>query len=81
MQFQSDILDINVQCPQTTEATALGAAYLAGLAAGVWKNTGELMSRRKISRRFTPNMDDAKRRTLLSGWAKAVQRCLQWEDA
>jgi len=81
MQFQSDILDIIVQCPQTTEATALGAAYLAGLAAGVWKNTDELMSRRKMSRRFTPNMDDAKRSTLLSGWAKAVQRCLQWEDA
>ena len=80
MQFQSDILNINVQCPETTEATALGAAYLAGLAVGVWENTEELRNHRRIARRFVPNMDAAQRESLLSGWIKAVERCLCWED-
>jgi glycerol kinase len=80
MQFQSDILDIEVLCPGNAEATALGAAYLAGLATGVWKSMDELRERRNIKRRFTPNMDAEKRAALLAGWAKAVDRSLRWEE-
>ena len=80
MQFQADILGIDVLRPDTTEATALGAAYLAGLAAGVWKNTEELKSRRKVERRFTPDMTAKQRDKLLSGWARAVERSLRWEE-
>jgi len=81
MQFQSDILDIDVLCPETTEATALGAAYLAGLATGVWKNTEQLRSHRKIKRRYTPNMNTGQRETLLDGWEQAVRRSLTQSDS
>ena len=80
MQFQADILNRDVICPGTTEATALGAAYLAGLASGVWKDTEELGSRRTIARKFTPNMDPERRTGLLRGWARAVERSRNWED-
>ena len=78
MQFQADILDMDVICPETTEATALGAAYVAGLAAGVWKGLDELKSRRRIERRFTPSMSAKKRGELLDGWQRAVKRSLNW---
>jgi glycerol kinase len=80
MQFQADILGINVLCPDTTEATALGAAYLAGLATGVWKSTDELRERRSIKRCFTPNMKEEQRQILLKGWKQAVERSLGWES-
>jgi len=80
MQFQADILGINVVCPGTTEATALGAAYLAGLATGVWKDTEELIERRRIKRWFSPNISEEQRVKLLCGWTRAVERCLLWED-
>ena len=80
LQFQSDILNKDVLRPETTEATALGAAYLAGLATGVWKDTGELMSRRRIERRFTPEMKAERREALLRGWARAVERSLDWDQ-
>ena len=80
MQFQSDILDIDVLCPETTEATAIGAAYLAGLATGGWKNTEQLQSHRKIKRRYTPNMNAGQRETLLDGWEHAVRRSLTQGD-
>jgi len=78
MQFQSDILNIDVICPETTEATALGAASLAGLATGVWKDTDELKDRRRIARRFTPGMNEERRESLLRGWARAVECTLRW---
>jgi glycerol kinase len=81
MQFQSDILNIDVIRRDTTEATALGAAYLAGLAAGVWKDTAELKNRRDSEfRRFSPGMNASKREDLLNGWARAVERSLHWEQ-
>ena len=80
MQFQSDILNKSIVRPATTEATALGAAYLAGLAAGVWKSTDELSGHRRIDRRFSPNMDAKRREALLRGWSRAVERSLGWEE-
>ena len=74
MQFQSDILNIDVVKPETTEATALGAAYLAGLAAGVWRNVEELKQRRRAERRYIPIMKDAQRDNLLKGWIRAVAK-------
>ena len=74
MQFQSDILNIDVVRPETSEATALGAAYLAGLATGVWKNTDELKERRGSERRFTPSIDAVSREKLLRGWMNAVAK-------
>jgi len=79
MQFQADILGIDVVCPDTTEATALGAAYLAGLAAGVWKDTGELCVRQRAIRRFSPEMGASRRDELRGGWARAVERSFNWE--
>jgi len=78
MQFQADIMDMDVICPETTEATALGAAYLAGLATGVWKDTEELKNRRRIKRRFTPDMSAERREALLRGWEQAVHHSLDW---
>ena len=78
MQFQADILNKDVLRPETTEATALGAAYLAGLATGVWKDTDELKSRGRSARRFAPEMNAEQREALLSGWKKAVERSLGW---
>ena len=79
MQFQSDILNKDVVLPETTEATALGAAYLAGLATGVWADTAELEARRRTARRFTPDMPPERRAALLRGWTRAVERSLSWE--
>jgi len=79
MQFQSNILKKDVLCPETTEATALGAAYLAGLAAGVWKDTDDIKSRRRRMRTFSPYMNDEQRAKLIKGWEQAVKRSLNWE--
>ncbi len=78
MQFQSDILDINIDRPEITETTALGAAYLAGLAVGFYKNKDEITSKWKVKREFNPNMKSEKREKLYKGWNKAVSRSLQW---
>jgi glycerol kinase len=74
MQFQADILCIDVLCQETKEATALGAAFLAGLAVGVWRDADELRGRRLVKRRFVPNMDAMQRNLLLAGWTKAVRQ-------
>ncbi|MCB2296539.1 glycerol kinase GlpK [Clostridium tagluense] len=74
MQFQSDILGVQVDRPEVIETTALGAAYLAGLAVGYWKSKGEVAENWAISRTFTPNMTAEKRRDLLKGWHTAVKR-------
>lgn len=80
MQFQADILNKPVNRPKVRETTALGAAYLAGLAIGIWKDTAELKKQRVYDASFTPGMDDAKREKLLGGWRKAVGRSLAWEE-
>lgn len=78
MQFQSDILDVAVERPKIIETTALGAAYLAGLAVGFWKSKEELVKSWQIDRRFEPNMEEAKRKELYLGWLKAVRRTMNW---
>jgi glycerol kinase len=77
-QFQADILGIPVERPETTESTALGAAYLAGLATGFWKNEEELKPQLKIGHRFEPAMDAARREELYAGWQRAVERAKGW---
>jgi glycerol kinase len=73
MQFQSDVLHTNVVRPQITETTALGAAYLAGLATGYWSSIDEIQQQWKVERKFEPLMDDEKRTALYNGWLKAVK--------
>ena len=80
MQFQSDILNKPLHRPAITETTALGAACLAGLAVGMWKDREELRQRRLLSQNYQPHMDQARREQLLRGWHKAVGRSLDWEE-
>jgi glycerol kinase len=77
-QFQADILGIPVERPSTTESTALGAAYLAGLATGFWQDEQELASHLKLGRRFEPTMDLSRREELYAGWERAVERAKGW---
>ncbi|GIO27899.1 glycerol kinase GlpK [Ornithinibacillus bavariensis] len=72
MQFQSDILGVPVDRPVINETTALGAAYLAGLAVGYWKDKNEIAKQWNIDRTFTPNLTEEKRDNLYNGWKKAV---------
>ena len=78
MQFQADILDKVVQRPAIRETTALGAAYLAGLATGVWKSREEITHLWSCNQLFEPKMDAAQREELLEGWHKAVGRSQDW---
>ena len=78
MQFQADILNKQVLRPVIRETTALGAAYLAGLAAGVWSNLDEIRKLWHCNMVFSPEMEDEKRNKLLSGWEKAVGRSQGW---
>ena len=79
MQCQADILDRTVVRPQIRETTALGAAFAAGLAIGVFRDADDLRSRWMESRRWRPHMNDAARQRLLQRWSKAVSRSLDWE--
>lgn len=74
MQFQSDITNCEVLRPICIETTALGCAYLAGLKSGYWKSLNDIKSNQKIDYKFTPDISETKRQTLLSGWKKAVER-------
>ena len=74
MQFQSDLLNVPVIRPANTETTALGAAYLAGLAVGVWKSKSEIAKQWKIAKRFKPKMNPASRKKLLAGWTRALSQ-------
>lgn len=76
MQFQSDILDTEVLRPKVTETTALGAAYLAGLAVGYWKDIDEIRSQWQVEKAFEPQLDQEKVDKELEGWHDAVQRVL-----
>jgi glycerol kinase len=78
LQFQADLLGIPVERPAITETTALGAAYLAGLAVGVWPDLSALEEVRRVDRRFEPGMDAPERTRLRSGWSRAVERSRGW---
>ncbi|WP_419024880.1 glycerol kinase GlpK [Emergencia sp.] len=78
MQFQADILGKDVLRPQCIETTSLGAAYLAGLATGYWKNQNDVLENWQIDKTFVPAMEDFQRQALLSGWKKAVERAIGW---
>ena len=81
MQFQSDILGSSVYRPNIIETTALGAAYLAGLAVGFWSNKDEIAERWSINRVFDPQMEEDRKESLYKGWKKAVTRSLKWEES
>ena len=80
MQFQADILNGTVLRPSCIETTALGAAYLAGLEAGYWKDKDEIRAHWQLSRKFMPTMEEAQRKKCLRGWEKAVKCALMWQD-
>ena len=81
MQFQSDILNTKVVRPKITETTALGAAYLAGLAVGYWKNVEEIQQQWQADKSFSPSMVEEKRNELVKGWQRAVNASIAWADA
>ena len=78
MQFQSDMLGVPVEVPGITETTALGAAYLAGLATGQWTSRAEISSLNKAARRYEPKMRSYERNLLLGSWTRAVERARGW---
>jgi glycerol kinase len=79
MQFQADILGVPVERPKVIETTALGAAYLAGLAVGFWNSKEELAERWQLDRCFENEMTDERRNKLYKGWQRAVKRSMDWE--
>jgi glycerol kinase len=79
MQFQADILGVPVQRPKVAETTALGAAYLAGLAVGFWKSMAEVSEHWVLDRTFEPQMSADERESLYANWKRAVTRSLRWE--
>ena len=80
MQFQSDIVGCEVYRPKCIETTALGAAYLAGLAVGYWKSLDDVKNNWAVDKGFSPAMDEQKRCDLLKGWNKAVKCALMWGE-
>jgi glycerol kinase len=80
MQFQADILGVPVQRPKVAETTALGAAYLAGLATGFWGSPEEVAEHWAIDRTFEPKMGADQREKLYAGWKRAVERSQHWEQ-
>jgi glycerol kinase len=80
MQFQADIMGVPVVRPEVTETTALGAAYLAGLATGFWSGLDEIASQWRVERRFEPAMHADQREELLSQWRRAVERSRRWVE-
>lgn len=80
MQFQSDILNVTVRRPVVAETTALGAAYLAGLAVGYWDSRADVVSNWSSDREFTPRMEPAEREARTRRWRRAVERARDWEE-
>jgi glycerol kinase len=80
MQFQADLLGVTVKRPAVSETTALGAAYLAGLAVGYWQDPSDVTRNWVLDRQFTPAMPAERRDVLYARWQKAVGRVLDWEE-
>jgi glycerol kinase len=80
MQFQANMIDAKVVRPRNIETTAMGAAFLAGLASGFWSNLQELENIREVEQTFEPQMDKIVREKLYAGWKKAVSRTMKWEE-
>lgn len=80
MQFQSDILNTNVVRPRITETTALGAAYLAGLAVGFWPDVETIQRQWQVERTFSPSMDQDRRNENIGGWKRAVKASIAWAE-
>ena len=78
MQFQSDILNVQVVRPKITETTALGAAYLAGLATGFWKSTDDIQHHWEPDKHYEPQMKSADRDAMVKGWNRAVRTAIAW---
>ncbi len=78
MQFQSDIMNVQVVRPKMIESTALGAVFLAGLATGYYKNKEEILKKMDIERTFIPNIENEKRDKLVKGWKRAVKHSMNW---
>ena len=81
MQFQSDILGVPIEVPLATETTSCGAAYLAGLAVGFWRNENEIAAMWKVAERYQPRMSETERSRLCTQWLKAVERAKGWARA
>ena len=81
MQFQADVLGVPVLRPRITETTALGAAYLAGLAVGLWQDMQDIATQRQIERQFDPEMDRSLAQALMADWQKAIGRAKGWVAA
>ncbi len=79
MQFQADILNAEIERPKNIESTALGAAYLAGIAVGLWKQE-DIINNKKIDKNFTPSFDEQRIDKLYRGWEKAVKRTMNWDN-
>lgn len=80
MQFQADVLGVDVVRPAVIETTALGAAYAAGLAVGFWDSTAEVEANWSEDTRWTPQIDDAERQRLMRLWGRAVEKSYGWMD-
>lgn len=78
MQFQADMINVPVKRPECVETTAMGAAYLAGLAVGYWKSKEDVVSNQKIAKVFTPEMSEEDRAAKRKGWNKAVKYAFGW---
>jgi glycerol kinase len=81
MQFQADLLGCEIKRPQIIETTAIGAAFLAGLAVGFWESREEIQSLWTADRSFIPEMDSDKREKLIHFWHKAVDRSKNWVES
>ena len=79
MQIQANMTGVNVNRPKNREATALGAAYLAGLATGVWESTAEIEANRQVDKIFVPSMPEEERNKIYANWKRAVERSRNWE--
>jgi glycerol kinase len=81
MQLQADLLGVPVVRPKVSETTALGAAYLAGLAVGFWKSQADIAKQWQVDKEFGPTMKPPQRKRIASGWEKALGRAKEWEEA
>ena len=80
MQFQADIVSRTIRRPMIRETTALGAAYLAGLATGVWSSLDDIRRQWTLDKLYEPAMEEEKRQKLVDGWHKAVRRAKDWVE-